>query len=169
MQTPDRHELNAGWTIPHTYGIDRLALLPRDPHWLFSYWELTPVLAQKMKEQYHHWREGRFVLRVYNLNTSASKDLDISENVDNWYFSVEDADCEYRVEIGRVLSDGQFVSMLQSNTVRTPRDCISSVIDPRWKMFPFWRQRYYRNFIQGGHSSFEFQSAPSSCEMMHKQ
>ena len=27
--------------LPHRYGVDRLALMARDPHWLYAYWEIT--------------------------------------------------------------------------------------------------------------------------------
>jgi hypothetical protein len=162
MQTPDRHELNAGWTIPGAYGIDRLVLLPRDPHWLFSYWEITPVLENSMRDRYPQWERSRFVMRMHNLSRGTFRDLDITAETDNWYFKVEDADCAYRAEAGRILPDGSFVSLLLSNDVRTPRDSISSVIDPRWKMFPFWQHRYSRRMREGGMSSFAFQTHASS-------
>ncbi|MCW3489306.1 DUF4912 domain-containing protein [Dethiobacter alkaliphilus] len=145
MHAPDRHELNAGWTLPEAYGIDRLVLLPKNPHTLFVYWEITPGLNQKMQEQHgHSWGKGTLIIRLHDLDMRTNQDMEINHDADNWYISVDAADRTYYVELGRMLPDGRFISMLTSNTVRTPRDSISAVIDPRWRMFAFWQERYHR-------------------------
>ncbi len=153
MHIPDRHELNAGWTLPKAYGIDRLVLLPKDPHWLFAYWETTPGLIESLAAQHQAWCAGRTVLRTFNLDFKSFKTIDLAADTDNWYVNVEMADCSYKAELGRLLPDNRFISMLSSNIVRTPRDSLSSIIDPRWKMFPFWQHRYYR--MISGLSSYE--------------
>lgn len=168
MHAPDRHELNAGWTLPGAYGVDRLVLLPKDPHMLFAYWEITPTLESSLRGQYaDSWETGTLVLRIHDADSGGSRDLEIDGYADNWYFQVEHADRTYYVQMGRSLPDGRFVPILTSNTVRTPRDSISSVIDPRWKMFAFWQHRYDRSFrtIHGGDSSFAFQAGPSSYDI----
>lgn len=155
MHAPDRYELNANWTIPATYGVDRLVLMPKDPHWLFSYWEITSSLNDTMRATYGDlWEQGRMVLRLFDLDSGNSHDIHIDIVTDTWYLPVDNADQLYRVELGRLLADGTFVSLLHSNTVRTPRDSISSVIDSHWKMFDFWQQHYSRRMI-GGLSSSE--------------
>lgn len=165
MHVPDRHELNAGWTLPETYGVDRLVLLPKDPHSLFAYWEVTPALENKLREQYGDTLDmSRLVLRIHYLDFGGITDIDVNSYTNNWYLHVNDADSAYRVELGRLLPDGNFVSLLVSNTIQTPRDSISSVIDPRWKMFNFWQNRYVRRPQQGGYSSLEFLGIPSSAE-----
>jgi hypothetical protein len=161
MHVPDRHELNAGWTLPEAYGIDHMVLLPRDPHWLFAYWEVTPGLIENLAAQYQTaWSEGRTVLRISNLYFKSEKNIDFAADANNRYVNVEMADCTYRAELGHILPDHRFVSMVSSNTVRTPRDSLSSTLDPRWKMFPFWQQRSYR--LIGGLSSYELFNTESS-------
>lgn len=155
MHTPDRYELNAGWSLPGAYGVDRLVLLPRDPHCLFAYWEITPRLISAMREQYPHtWEQGRTVLRIYDLETLSYRDTLIHGPADNWYVAGVDADKTYRAELGQILPDGTFAAMAASNNATTPRDTISSVTDPRWKMFAFWQTRYYRR-MPVGISSYE--------------
>lgn len=154
MHAPDRNELNGGWTIPETYGVDRLVLLPRDPYWLYVYWEVTPALDGHFRALYGDaWDVGRTVLRLTDLETGAISDTELTFFTDNWYLNVAGADRTYRAELGRILPGGQFAAMVSSNTVRTPRDSVSSVIDPRWKMFAFWQQRHFRRI--SGLSSFE--------------
>jgi uncharacterized protein len=169
MQIPDRYELNAGWSIPQSYGVDRLVLLPRDPHWLFSYWEITPGLEQRMEGMYPQWKQSRLTLRVHNLTRGTQKDLELPGTADSWYFQVDDADCVYRSEIGRLLPNGFFVVMMQSNEIRTPRDCLASAIDPLWKMFPFWQHRYHRRLAEGSLSSYAFQAGVSSWDMFMQE
>ncbi|MDW7651172.1 MAG: DUF4912 domain-containing protein [Bacillota bacterium] len=149
MHVPDRYELNAGWALPNAYGVDRLVLLPKDPGNLFAYWEITPELDAKMKAEYQDWDQGRGVLRLHDLETGAVKEVELNGYADNWYIEADAADRTYRLEMGRILPSGRYVPLISSNTVRTPRDSISSVIDPRWRMFAFWQQRYYRRIISG--------------------
>lgn len=150
MHAPDRYELNADWTIPAAYGVDRLVLMPKDPHWLYTYWELTSCLNETMRSSYRDsWDQGRMVLRLFDLDFGNFHDIHVDMVTDKWYLPVDNADQLYRAELGRLLVDGTFVSLLQSNTVRTPRDSISSVIDSHWKMFDFWQQYYSRRMVCG--------------------
>lgn len=163
MQKADRHELNAGWKLPSAYGIDRLVLLPKNPHWLFAYWEVTAGLESKFRKQYGaNWDTARLVLRIHDLETGRHREIALDGHADNNYLQVDDADRSYYVEMGRILADGSFISMLISNIIRTPRDSISAVIDPRWKMFSFWQQPH--SFV-GGSSSFAFQTDLATAEL----
>ncbi|NLZ38482.1 MAG: DUF4912 domain-containing protein [Firmicutes bacterium] len=155
MHLPDRHELNAGWTLPHSYGVDRLVLLPRDPYKLYAYWEVTPQLEQKMSQLYSGaWEKGQRVLKLLNLDIGNEQLIPIESFATNWYLDVSEADQSYQVHLGRKLPDDSFVAMLTSNIVRTPRNSLSSVIDPRWRMFNFWQHRYKRK-IMCGYSSYD--------------
>ncbi|HHX74187.1 MAG TPA: DUF4912 domain-containing protein [Firmicutes bacterium] len=161
MQAPDRLELNAGSSLPAAYGVDRLVILPRDPHTLFVYWEITPLHEQELRNLYpDRWEAGKTVLVVFSPDCGCRKSTEIPPGTDNWYFNGLAADCLYRAELGRMLGDGTFVSLAVSNTVRTPRNSLSAVIDPRWRMFAFWQHRYRRRLV-GGYSSAEF--TPLDC------
>ncbi|NLM45196.1 MAG: DUF4912 domain-containing protein [Firmicutes bacterium] len=164
MQAPDRLDLNAGCSLPAAYGVDRLVILARDPHTLFAYWEITPLHEQNLKSLYPgRWEAGKTVLIVFSPEGGSKKNAEIPPGTDNWYFHGLDADRLYRAELGRILSDGTFVSLAVSNTVRTPRDSLSAVIDPRWRMFAFWQHRYWRRIV-GGYSSAEFTSLDSGLQ-----
>ncbi|NLZ92682.1 MAG: DUF4912 domain-containing protein [Firmicutes bacterium] len=155
MHAPDRHELNAGWMLPRSYGVDRLVLMPCDPHKLFTYWEITPQLEKEMSAFYPGtWEMGRTMLKLLNLDTGNEEKIAIEVFATSWYLDVTDADQSYQAHLGRELPDGTFATMLTSNTVRTPRDSLSSVIDPRWRMFAFWQHRYNRK-IMCGYSSYD--------------
>jgi len=150
MHRLERQELTAGQTLPAAYGKDCIVLLPREPHTLFAYWELTPALdAAKQLEFGPAWTAASPTLRAYNVDLGTVADLEISVDATSWHVPVSHADCRYSLELGRFLPGGRFVSLVSSNIVRTPRDSISAVIDPRWKMFAFWQHKFYRLMQQG--------------------
>jgi uncharacterized protein len=151
MHKLDRQELNAGWDLPAAYGMDRIVLLPRDPYWLFAYWEVTPALKESNYHKYGSaWQEGRGILRVFDNDVGGFQDTEVNlSETGSWHFNVGSAGHTYHVELGKLLSDGRFIPILTSNTVRTPSDSLSSVLDPRWKMFAFWHNRYFRRMVVG--------------------
>ncbi|MBS3900322.1 MAG: DUF4912 domain-containing protein [Dethiobacter sp.] len=164
MYKADRHELNAGWKLPGAYGLDRLVLLPKDPHWLFAYWEVTAELENKFRMKYGaNWDSAQLVLRIHDLETGGYKEVALDCRSVNNYLQVDEPDRAYFVEMGRILPNGSFISMLTSNIVRTPRNSISAVIDPSWKMFAFWRRQPH-SFVYGN-SSFEFQADLTAAEL----
>ncbi|NLM52320.1 MAG: DUF4912 domain-containing protein [Firmicutes bacterium] len=156
MDIADRHQLNAGWTLPAAYGIDRLVLLPRDPHKLFAYWEITSRLTENLRSQYGDlWDQGKNILQIIQVETNLKKEIEINAEADCWYIDGMEADRIYQAKIGRRLPDGRFICFVASNMVRTPRNSLSPVIDPRWRIFAFW-QHYYYHRKPGGYSSAEF-------------
>jgi len=151
MHKLDRTELNRGWILPDGYGTDRLTLLPRDPHWLFAYWEITPSLRQNLSEQHGDFSPARMVLRVRDTDSGVFKDIEVGGSfaTGSWYIPVDTGGNCYIVELGELLSGGRFIPLLTSNPVRTPRDTISPVIDPRWRLFAFWQHRPFRQMVTG--------------------
>ncbi|MCL5056974.1 MAG: DUF4912 domain-containing protein [Actinobacteria bacterium] len=128
--------------LPGSYGMDRLVLMIRDPYWLYSYWEVT---ATKMDEISGHlspglWESSRAVLRVYDVtgidfdghNAICSFDCSLGSPADEWYINVPSANRTYCVDLGRILPDGSFITILRSNMVTTPRDNLSDRFDEEW-------------------------------------
>ncbi len=120
--------------LPWSYGQTRLVLLARDPYWLFAYWEITAE-ALALAEQAAGWgafHGARAVIRVYDATTGFHYDVSVDEVARNWYLNVGQPDRTWYVELGRVTAAGRFVMLARSNTVHTPRDGPSGVIDWRW-------------------------------------
>lgn len=143
MYSLNRESLNAGQQIPHYYGEDRLVLMPRDPHWLYAYWELTEPTRERTRAE--ALPLGVMALRVYRYfgekeEVESHYDITLPEETDNWYLRVGVPDRKYHVELGWK-NDRQFFSILRSNKVRTPRDAVSNVIDENWRL-PDWQARH---------------------------
>ncbi|MDF9408964.1 MAG: hypothetical protein A4E52_01395 [Pelotomaculum sp. PtaB.Bin013] len=155
LQRPPEPEL------PHCYGIDRMVLLARDPHWLFAYWEITATKQDEFTNNYgpEAWSATHPVLRIYDItgidfngkNALGYTDIHISESADNWYVQVGKPDRSFCVDLGRMFPDGRFITLLRSNAVTTPRASLSDRLDEEW----MWIEGLYRTIgkFQFGTSS----------------
>lgn len=147
--------------LPHAYGVDRLALMARDPNWLYAYWEITATKQDEFLRNYGPgaWSSTHPVLRVYDVtgvdfngrNAKRYIDIHVSESIDNWHIDVGEPDRSFCVDLGRMFPDGRFVTLLRSNIVTTPRASLSDCLDEEW----MWIEGLYRSLskLQYGTSS----------------
>ncbi len=124
-------------SLPESYGNTEAALLPRDPNWMFIYWEITDNSKANIAKEHGHdvFEKARHVLRVYDVTTADSKkyfDIPIMIDARNWYINVQDGGRAYCCEIGLVLPDGRFIGIVKTNTVRLPAGRVSDVTDEKW-------------------------------------
>lgn len=164
MNHTDKNDLNRGQSLPQYYAEDRLVILPRDPYCIFAYWELAGPTREALQAQVgaEQWPLVSYLLRIFKYSRSDEKtvegyfDLNVSRIDDNWYVPVQDADRLYHAELGWKLPQGTFQSLLRSNSVRTPRDSISELIDAEWQL-PDWKaQKLFRRISLYHLSSTEF-------------
>ncbi len=153
--------LNRGERLPHAYGEDYLVLLPRDPHWLFAYWEVSPLTRRSVEKQMGlGWDANRTVLRVFRMDPKQSgleEFFDIAPGplAESYYINAGVPDKAYRVELGYVLPDGRYEVILVSNTVTTPRDRLSDILDEKWRLPDWQARRLYRRIALSHLSSPE--------------
>lgn len=137
--------------LPRRYGTDRLVLMARDPAWLFAYWEVSAARQDDFGRVYgpQAWQESRPALRVYDVtgvdfdggNAQRVFDIGLHEAADNWHINVGTPDHAFLVDLGRVLPDGRFITLLRSNLVQTPRAGLSDRTDEQW----MWIEGLYRS------------------------
>lgn len=127
--------------LPYAYGHDRLVLLPRDPWWVFAYWEVTPAVRGNALRSLGAEAEGaRDVLRVYDVtfltftgaNAWFSFDVELTPGADHWYVNVPRPAATYLAEIGLRTRADRFVPLVRSSTVSTPRSAPSADTAVRW-------------------------------------
>lgn len=136
--------------LPERYGIERLVLMVRDPYWLYAYWEISATRQDEFQTCYGHgsWQSSRAMLRLYDVtgvefngsNANSFIDIPVNDEADNWHVYVGKPDRELCLELGRVLPDGRFITLLRSNTVLTPRASLSDRLDEEW----MWIEGIYR-------------------------
>lgn len=140
--------------IPDTYGVTRIVLMVRDPFWLHTYWEITPVTESWVKGRIgsERLRNIHKVIKIMDV-TSGNPDLpqsfwyvDLNDDARSWYFRVHHPDRSYCVEIGYLLADNSFFGITRSNTVHAPRAGMSDVFDEQWMSL----EDYYQLYILSG-------------------
>jgi hypothetical protein len=127
--------------LPSEYGKDKIVLQVRDPWWLHCYWEITPNtwdrLKQSLKELFH---SAKKVLRVYDIsqiifdgkNAHRFFDIEINKEATSWYIDVGGSGRSWCIDYGLKLPNGEFITILRSNTVATPLDGPSWITDEEW-------------------------------------
>ncbi len=130
-----------GASVPENYGTTRIVLLPRDPRWLYSYWEVTEISMKEIISKF-----GADVLskalptirRHLVLNKSGKAqsshfvDVTVALEARSWYLQVEEEGTSWFVELGLKLENGEFIVIARSNYVTLPRARMSSLTDERW-------------------------------------
>ncbi|MHB8174834.1 MAG: DUF4912 domain-containing protein [Nitrospirota bacterium] len=127
--------------LPHQYGDDRIALLVRDPYWAYSYWEVSQKKLEAERGQLGRAGDDAYLaLRVYDVtdvhfdgvNDHGHYDIGIYDRIGNWYINTGIPGRSFIVDLGLKTQDGQFITLVRSNAVRTPRDSVSEVMDEEW-------------------------------------
>jgi len=128
-------------SLPDGYGETQAALLPRDPHWMFIYWEITENSKKNICKSYgdNVFSISKSIIRVYDLtglkegeNPSKYFDIPVILDSKNWYINVQESGKTYLCEIGLLLPDGRFIGIVKTNSVTLPPGKVSDVTDEKW-------------------------------------
>jgi len=130
---------SANKALPDGYGVTMAALLPRDPNWMFIYWEITDNSKARISREHGHdvFEKSKQVLRVYDLapaeaDSSRHFDVPVMLEAKSWYVHVQDGGRAYCGELGLVLPDGRFVGIVKSNKISLPPGKVAGVLDEKW-------------------------------------
>lgn len=126
-------------SLPQGYGETMAAGLPRDPNWMFVYWEITAAAKARLARERGHgvFERGRQVLRVHHLARTGGRagnhfDISVLFDAGGWYVHVRDAGGAYCCELGLALPDGDFVGIVKTAPVTLPPGRVSEVMDGNW-------------------------------------
>lgn len=159
--TPPRQREQEDIFIPHHYGVSRLVAVVKDPHWLYAYWEVSPETQRDFIKRYGQeaWHNSRQVLRVYDVTGLGDsigqaghsfQEIYLDPFAENWFIQVGQPERSFFLELGRLLADGTYVSLLSSNIVCTPRASVSPRFDEQW----MWIAGLYQGNLRYGASSW---------------
>jgi uncharacterized protein len=110
--------------LPSGYGESRIVLMPRDPQWAYTYWDIT----NEHKESLRYQGGQLLALRLYDV-TDISIDVQAAHSVQEypcdelareWYLPIPVSDRDYVVEIGYRCADGRWLVLARSASVRVP-------------------------------------------------
>jgi len=135
-------DLDAGLPeLPDAYGDNRIALLPRDPRWLYAYWDMTNQHKDEARR-----RGGRnLMLRLYDVtdiefdgsNAHGTWEHEVHELARNRYLEVPVAGRQYCLELGYLGERGEWLVLGRSNSVATPPDRPSARVHDVFVTIPF--------------------------------
>ncbi|MFH1281900.1 MAG: DUF4912 domain-containing protein [Candidatus Omnitrophota bacterium] len=127
--------------LPSTYDQDKIILQVRDPRWLHAYWELRNQTLENLKSNLgEDFYRAKKVLRVYDVTsiifngTNANSFFDITINgyANSWYIDTNGPGRSWCLDLGLMLPNGKFITILRSNVVQTPIDGPSWITDEEW-------------------------------------
>jgi uncharacterized protein len=140
-----------GPDLPRAYGITRLVLMPRDPHWLHAYWEVAPYTWRELERDHGGAaRSARPVLRLHASREGGGETLDVDVHLDAraWYVFSPARGGSWVGELGLLLPDGRFLLLARSNEIQLPAGEVSALTDEKWGMLKGEWERLYE--LSGG-------------------
>ncbi|MFQ5431449.1 MAG: DUF4912 domain-containing protein [Nitrospinota bacterium] len=146
---PVQEHIHPTYEPQERYGDDRVTLLVRDPHWIFSYWDMNDDTPGRVAHS-HGIDAGHCdtALRVYDVtgldfdgtNGQICFDLGVGGMTGSYYINVPSDGRSYCVEIGLKDGQGSFYVMARSNVITVPRASVSDRMDEEWMIADeeFW-------------------------------
>ncbi|MDQ7773824.1 MAG: DUF4912 domain-containing protein [Elusimicrobiales bacterium] len=129
--------------LPEGYGETEAVLLPRDPNWMYLYWEITEHTRGEARKAHgdNIFDTSLQVVRVYDMSGAEGAnggahhkyfDIPVRLEARSWYVNVQESGRSYCCELGLVLPDGRFVGLVKTNAVKLPAGRVSDVTDEKW-------------------------------------
>lgn len=137
------------YDLPYRYNQTIVKVLAQTPTNLFIYWDISDKDRENYKAQYGEdfFETTKPVLIIHNITMNYSFEIDINDFANSWYLHVNDAKCDYKIELGRrpikenpkIHTDYIYIST--SNEIESPNDHI--LLNKEQKMV------YFRNVKTG--------------------
>ncbi|MBW4578625.1 MAG: DUF4912 domain-containing protein [Tildeniella nuda ZEHNDER 1965/U140] len=122
--------------LPAGYGESRIVLMPRDPQWAYTYWDIPNEHKEALR------RQGglQIALRLYDVtdvslayqSPHSIQEYPADELSREWYLPIPVSDRDYVVDIGYRCADGRWLVLARSAPVRVPPVYPSDWIDDQF-------------------------------------
>ncbi|MBW4609103.1 MAG: DUF4912 domain-containing protein [Hassallia sp. WJT32-NPBG1] len=110
--------------LPAGYGESRIVLMPRDPQWAYTYWDVSNEHKQELRRQ----GGQQLALRIYDVtdinieyqSPHSIQEYPSDELAREWYLPVPVSDRDYVLDIGYRCADGRWLILARSARVHIP-------------------------------------------------
>ncbi|MFM9266775.1 DUF4912 domain-containing protein [Tychonema sp. BBK16] len=110
--------------LPNGYGESRVVLMPRDPEWAYTYWDIPNDRKQELRRQ----GGQQLALRIYDVtdvnleiqSPHSIQEYPCDELAREWYVPIPVSDRDYAIDIGYRCADGRWLILARSAEVRVP-------------------------------------------------
>lgn len=91
------------YDLPFRYNQTIVKILAQTPNTLFIYWDISDADRESYLEKYgsDFFDVTRPYLMVTNETMHYTFEVEINDFANSWYLHINDANCEYKVELGR--------------------------------------------------------------------
>lgn len=112
---------NEYYDLPTKYNETVVRLLVQSPTRMYVYWEVSDNTIKNFDNNKHvDYNICTPILKITNTTMGYSYEMKIDPFATSYYIDVKDANCNYKVELGR-RTNNEFVSIYESNQVKIPR------------------------------------------------
>ena len=119
------------YDLPYRYNETIVKILAQTPNMLFIYWDISDDDRNSYIEKYgeNFFNTTKPVLIITNRTMNYSFEVEINDFANSWYLHINDADCDYAVELGRRPIEynsniDNYVYITTSNDMQMPNDHI---------------------------------------------
>ena len=119
------------YDLPYRYNETVVKILAQTPTTLFIYWDIADTDRKNFTQKYGNdfFEKTKPVLVVYNKTMNYHFEVEINDFANSWYLHVNDANCDYSVELGRRPYEAQspienYVYVTTSNDMEMPNNHI---------------------------------------------
>ena len=124
-ETPAAHFAAEAAHLPEAYGTGRLYVTPRDPHWLYAHWDITP------QQQFRHNARSvdrHLILRIHEgeICDRPVAEIHVHPESRHWFAHVERTETVYVTELGYYQTGRRWKSLATSSPTKTPADHVSA-------------------------------------------
>lgn len=110
--------------LPAGYGESRIVLMPRDPQWAYTYWDIPNDHKEDLRRQ----GGQQLALRIYDVteinleyqSPHSIQEYPCDELAREWYLPLPVSDRDYVVDVGYRCADGRWLVLARSAPVHVP-------------------------------------------------
>jgi len=110
--------------LPAGYGDSRIVLLPRDPQWAYTYWDIPNDHKEALRRQ----GGQTLALRIYDVtdidldyqSPHSIQEYPADELAREWYLPIPVSDRDYVIDVGYRTADGGWLVLARSARVHIP-------------------------------------------------
>ena len=100
------------YDLPFRYNQTVVKILAQTPNVLFIYWDISDEDRKIYEKEYgsNFFEKTRPYLIITNKTKNYTFEVEINDFANSWYLHVNDADCNYQVELGRKFIENSVAS-----------------------------------------------------------
>ncbi len=131
-EQPNKVDIIEYYDLPYRYNQTIVKILAQTPNTLFVYWDISDSDREAYLDKYgkDFFSHTVPILVVHNKTMNYSFEIEINDFANSWYFNINDANCEYEIELGRrsisniVDLPSNYMYVTSSNIIEVPNNHI---------------------------------------------